>query len=179
MKKLSLILLALPLLLMSCSDDDDKVDYSSAIIGTWTAEAISDVTIETTPSQIGKILEESILNTTNLALLGMNVEVTIKEDKTFVEKGTDQDGTTYNSEGTYEVDGDKLTLKYKTSTLLGSETTGVSTISITGNTMLETSDITQMLTSLDEYKTMVAELKKQGVDLATKRATITLKLIKK
>ena len=120
MRKLLLLLLVLPLLFISCSDDDNDL-ANSEIVGVWVTQSFSAKEVKTNTINATKAIKDDIES--------MNEGDIQKLTAIFSNDGkltlTDYDD---NLSGTYSLTGDMLTM------VVGSETQVVP-ISLSGNTL--------------------------------------------
>lgn len=133
MKKLFLFLLILPFVFVSCGSDDDDVDYSADIVGTWDFSEVLSMGFETNNKEVNKAIKEAYKNV----------------DWSQVDFGEEIYGyLRYSDDGTYEGDGsgnlEKGTYKLDGKVLLQTpegKPTEKYTISIRNNIMQQSADL--------------------------------------
>lgn len=176
MKKLFLCLLILPFIFVSCGGDDDDVDYSVDIVGTWDFNEILSMGFETNNKDVNKAIKEAYKNV----------------DWSQVDFGEELYGyLRYSDDGTYEGDGsgnpEKGTYKLDGKVLLQTpegKPTEKYTISIRNNVMQQSVDLTgEALQNLvntvaendPDFREMVEDMKNYEVKITRIKISVEFK----
>lgn len=139
MKKLFLFLLVLPLVFTACSDDDDKKSNDDKILGTWayTGEGAKATTKNDPGNKLAKAIEEAYAyeeDEENPMLTTFNA------DKTFSVRYEDESEENAST-GTYEIKGNKLTMKFDNDNSVAEDEQW--TIEFSGNNLITSYDSTR------------------------------------
>ncbi len=135
MKKILMILVVLPFIFASCSDDDDDI-LKSDIVGTWVQESVVPKEVKTNNEVATKAIKDDIIsynqNNTEMFVFSDDGKITLIDD--------DGDYT----EGTYSLSGNKLTMS-----ILGESNSTY--INLSGNTFKSDIDETEFYQEAIEY----------------------------
>lgn len=141
MKKILMILVVLPFIFASCSDDDDDI-LKSDIVGTWVQESVVPKEVKTNNEVATKAIKDDIIsynqNNTEMFVFSDDGKITLIYD--------DGDYT----EGTYSLSGNKLTMSIlgeSNSTYINFSTY----INLSGNTFKSDIDETEFYQEAIEY----------------------------
>lgn len=178
MKKLFLFLLILPFVFVSCGSDDDDVDYSADIVGTWDFSEVLSMGFETNNKEVNKAIKEAYKNVDwSQVDFGEEIYGYVK----YMDNGTyESDGDGYPEKGTYRLDG-----KVLLHTPEGKPTEKY-TISIRNNVMQQSADLSgEALQNLvntvaennPDFKSLIEEMESYGVKIT--RTTMSVEFRKR
>lgn len=176
MKKLFLCLLILPFVFVSCGSDDDDVDYSADIVGTWDFKEVLSMGFETNNREVNKAIKEAAKD---IDWSQFDFGQELYGSVIYLDNGTyESEGSGYPEKGIYKLNG-KVLLQTPEG-----KPTDKYTISIRNNMMQQSVDLTgealqNMVNTVAEndpdFKNMLEEMKDYDVKITRIKISVEFK----